>query len=285
MQAQAQREKQSALEDQENKLRQEGTTERQILTERLGAESAQAQEQAVSVAVAQTQQKADAALQEALSALRARHAEEAAEAEAAHAQQLISAAERHAADLESTEARLKEEAEADAVARVAACQAVADTHIAAANAAREQSLADQKNVEARYEVKMAQALETAEARDREQLQQYVESYSEERARRRAIHNKLLELQGNIRVLCRARPVLEIERRHASPGEEVDVTEFPSDADVVVQRDAHTKTKFEFDKVFTPASSQSQVFEHVQPLCVSVLDGYNVCIFAYGQTGA
>jgi hypothetical protein len=27
-----------------------------------------------------------------------------------------------------------------------------------------------------------------------------------------------------------------------------------------------------------------VFDLVQPLCVSVLDGYNVCIFAYGQTG-
>jgi hypothetical protein len=30
---------------------------------------------------------------------------------------------------------------------------------------------------------------------------------------------------------------------------------------------------------------NQVFEAVQPLCISVLDGYNVCIFAYGQTGS
>lgn len=33
------------------------------------------------------------------------------------------------------------------------------------------------------------------------------------------------------------------------------------------------------------STYTQVFESIQPLCVSVLDGYNVCIFAYGQTGS
>ena len=38
-------------------------------------------------------------------------------------------------------------------------------------------------------------------------------------------------------------------------------------------------------MFPQTSSQEEVFEAVQPLCVSVLDGYNVCIFAYGQTGS
>jgi Kinesin motor domain len=32
-------------------------------------------------------------------------------------------------------------------------------------------------------------------------------------------------------------------------------------------------------------SQEQVFEGVQPLITSVLDGFDVTIFAYGQTGA
>jgi hypothetical protein len=35
-------------------------------------------------------------------------------------------------------------------------------------------------------------------------------------------------------------------------------------------------------VFAPGCTQQSVFEAVQPLCVSVLDGYNVSIFAYGQ---
>ena len=33
------------------------------------------------------------------------------------------------------------------------------------------------------------------------------------------------------------------------------------------------------------SSQADVFNEVEPLVLSVLDGFNVCIFAYGQTGA
>ena len=43
--------------------------------------------------------------------------------------------------------------------------------------------------------------------------------------------------------------------------------------------------FEFDRVFGPESTQEQVFGDVAQLVMSVLDGYNVCIFAYGQTGA
>jgi hypothetical protein len=66
---------------------------------------------------------------------------------------------------------------------------------------------------------------------------------------------------------------------------VDVTEFHSDDVLSIQKDAQTRTRFEFDRVFAQVSSQEEVFAAVQPLCVSVLDGFNVCIFAYGQTGA
>jgi hypothetical protein len=37
--------------------------------------------------------------------------------------------------------------------------------------------------------------------------EYFELYSREREQRKLVHNKLIELQGNIRVFCRARPVL------------------------------------------------------------------------------
>lgn len=112
--------------------------------------------------------------------------------------------------------------------------------------------------------------------------EHLANYSKERLLRKKIHNKLLEIQGNIRVICRVRPINDVERRS---GEDVDVTEIPNEDELLIQRDPQTKAKYEYDRVFGQQSTQSEVFEAVQPLCVSVLDGYNVCIFAYGQTGS
>lgn len=106
--------------------------------------------------------------------------------------------------------------------------------------------------------------------------EHLANYTKERVMRKRIHNKLLEIQGNIRVICRIRPINDIERRS---GEDVDVTEIINEDEFYVQRDSQMKTKFEYDRVFGQQSTQSEVFEAVQPLCVSVLDGYNVCIFA------
>merc|ERR1719473_1759888 len=44
-------------------------------------------------------------------------------------------------------------------------------------------------------------------------------------------------------------------------------------------------KFEFDGAFGADSTQAQVFDECRDLVQSVLDGYNITIFAYGQTGA
>ena len=51
------------------------------------------------------------------------------------------------------------------------------------------------------------------------------------------------------------------------------------------QDSNKPTTYGFDRVFGPETSQLQVFSQVSQLIESALDGYNVCIFAYGQTGA
>ena len=94
--------------------------------------------------------------------------------------------------------------------------------------------------------------------------------------------KILGLQGNIQVCCRVRPMMVSERQSGlkSSVEALSETE-------VGCFDARTKSwkSFAFDKVWGPESSQRGVFQDVEPLALSVVDGFNSCIFAYGQTGS
>jgi DNA replication protein DnaC len=46
-----------------------------------------------------------------------------------------------------------------------------------------------------------------------------------------------------------------------------------------------KHLFNFDCVFDKKSTQENVYEEVQHLVKSFLDGHNVCVFSYGQTGS
>lgn len=41
----------------------------------------------------------------------------------------------------------------------------------------------------------------------------------------------------------------------------------------------------FFRVYNPGEKQEAVFDEVQPMLTSLLDGYNICIMAYGQTGS
>lgn len=112
-------------------------------------------------------------------------------------------------------------------------------------------------------------------------------YAKERKLRIKLHNTLIDLQGNIRVLCRVRPVSASERE-LEDGLGAEVTDVLDDCNIAVTMDKHGKSRvqrFEFDQVFHSHSTQEEVFEVVQPLCISFLDGFNICIFAYGQTGS
>ena len=44
-------------------------------------------------------------------------------------------------------------------------------------------------------------------------------------------------------------------------------------------------EYDFENIFSPESSQRQVFSELAQIVQSAIDGYNVCIFAYGQTGS
>ncbi|CAL5187205.1 unnamed protein product [Lathyrus oleraceus] len=97
-----------------------------------------------------------------------------------------------------------------------------------------------------------------------------------------LYNKVLELRGNIRVFCRCRPLNAEEIK----GGATVALDFDSskDGELTVMSNGSSKKTFKFDAVFGPQVEQADIFEDTIPFATSVLDGYNVCIFAYGQTG-
>ncbi|XVE95161.1 hypothetical protein REPUB_Repub02eG0072500 [Reevesia pubescens] len=107
-------------------------------------------------------------------------------------------------------------------------------------------------------------------------------FNEEQAMRKKLHNQIEEAKGNIRVFCRCRP---LSKEEASAGHAT-VVDFSAakDGDIGILTGSSTKKIFKFDRVFTPKDDQVDVFADASPMVTSVLDGYNVCIFAYGQTG-
>ncbi|XVF59122.1 hypothetical protein PTKIN_Ptkin07bG0249900 [Pterospermum kingtungense] len=107
-------------------------------------------------------------------------------------------------------------------------------------------------------------------------------YGEEQAKRKELYNQIQETKGNIRVFCRCRPLSKDE---ISAGCAL-IVDFDAakDGDLGILTGGSNKKTFKFDRVYTPKDNQVDVFADALPLVTSVLDGYNVCIFAYGQTG-
>ncbi|KAL9691607.1 hypothetical protein QQ045_012032 [Rhodiola kirilowii] len=99
--------------------------------------------------------------------------------------------------------------------------------------------------------------------------------------KKRLFNELVTAKGSVKVFCRTRPGFEDE----GPS----VVEFPDDFTIRIntgdETDTSPKKDFEFDRVYGPHVGQSELFNDVQSLVQSALDGYNVSIFAYGQGGS
>ena len=117
-----------------------------------------------------------------------------------------------------------------------------------------------------------------------EVQEAKRKYHKELAERKRLHNLVQELRGNIRVYCRVRPVSRRELENGGDEGCRQCVQFPEDGLSVEVRSAKKEKTFEYDQVFACDSTQEKVYSEIADLVVSVLDGYNVCIFAYGQTG-
>lgn len=103
--------------------------------------------------------------------------------------------------------------------------------------------------------------------------------------RMVLHNVVLDLRGNIRVFARVRPPLPAEESKMLCGfffnDEASLEIINNELGQTGTR-KQGKHDFSFDHVFDPNTLQEDIFETVSPLIQSALDGYNVCIFAYGE---
>eukprot|EP01047_Picozoa_sp_COSAG01_P018490 COSAG01_NODE_1003_length_12216_cov_8.565350_13_plen_149_part_00 len=90
----------------------------------------------------------------------------------------------------------------------------------------------------------------------------MQKYVKECALRRKLFNQLQELRGNIRVYCRARPIIQFEKDLGQtdivvPGQEGEMQ--------LADPESKQKKSFEFDRFFKPGTTQSQVYEETNPL--------------------
>lgn len=134
---------------------------------------------------------------------------------------------------------------------------------------------------------LASALAAAEAR----VAQLGAAVLEGEAMRRAMHNRIQELRGTVRVVARVRPLLPADGEaeiaagaaynFAPDGMSLRLRMAPPG----VPADETNSYRFTFDSVFGLDASQGQVFDEVATFVQSALDGYAVSLFSYGQTGS
>ncbi|XP_062228350.1 kinesin-like protein KIN-14L isoform X2 [Phragmites australis] len=97
--------------------------------------------------------------------------------------------------------------------------------------------------------------------------------------KKRLFDDLLTLKANVKVFCCSRPLFEDE----GPS----MIEFPDDFTIRVNTGdeslTNPKKDYEFDRVYGPHTGQGELFHDVQPFVQSALDGYNISIFAYGQS--
>ena len=108
-----------------------------------------------------------------------------------------------------------------------------------------------------------------------------EQLNNEMMLRRKIHNKYMNLRGNLRVMCRIRPFIENENTSLIKKSFLDhfsVTNYTLN----LHSESKIK-KFDLDYIFNQKSSQQEIYDEVSLLVQSMQNGNNVCIIAYGQT--
>ncbi|XP_059813502.1 carboxy-terminal kinesin 2-like [Hypanus sabinus] len=109
------------------------------------------------------------------------------------------------------------------------------------------------------------------ANQEDKLQSMEQTLTNLELERRRLHNTVQELKGNIRVICRVRPLLELDGDNNmahiqfSPSDENVITLLKQEARAGHNRKEDAKYNFSFDRVFQPMAKQDEVFEDISQL--------------------
>jgi len=98
---------------------------------------------------------------------------------------------------------------------------------------------------------------------------------------RVINAEMQSLKGSMRVYCRVRP---LQASEGSEGSAIHLRGLGELSVLSKTRGAPPK-EYRFDLAYGPRSSQEELFADAKPLLQTVVDGYNVSVFAYGPTGS
>ena len=129
------------------------------------------------------------------------------------------------------------------------------------------------------------AAEELSENNQEKRDFYENQYKEVLAQKKKLHNKLEDLKGKVRVYARIRPLSQKEK---SSNEVIKCTyddEVTLSLTTIFGGTEETTRLFQYDSCFGPATTQQDIFDECSGMMESALDGYNACVFAYGQTGA
>ncbi|CAJ0958792.1 unnamed protein product, partial [Mesorhabditis belari] len=131
-----------------------------------------------------------------------------------------------------------------------------------------------------FSVCMAEVKLMLESKTMDFFQVLIARYKAEMEKRRQLHNQLVELNGNIRVFYRIRPQLGDCKE--TPALSIDSMDHGI---VHLTTNIGKKSSHSVDRIIPTHFTQQQIFDEISPIITSCIDGYNVCIFAYGHTGS
>lgn len=119
----------------------------------------------------------------------------------------------------------------------------------------------------------ANLADRAVAASRAETEHLREKLAAESAMRLKLLNELQDIRGTVRVYCRPKP-----------GATKPILTIPTQDILIVNEDSKP-VSFKFDRVFSPGTSQYELFSELEEPIVSSLDGFNVTLLAFGQHGS